>query len=143
MLWTDNETVFKFLNKCRHAPPKRISRSRKDHDLWTILRDEFVKATKAELVDNVLKLCSHLDKQYYPGDLDQWIDGNHYDQLGPHPGQNTTASQFLGLFWHRKRLDIRLQTTKDLQKIFVEVGKQAVAAQPAAIAGGQRRPNPT
>ena len=127
-IWTDNQTVYDFLQYSRDKD-FTVSCMEKDHDLRSILLSLIHLARQKKLFEQAIKVRSHMCREAFSDVVEQWaIRGNDYadhcaDQArsGYHPSfwnlWETAAQQVFQIIGVRKAL----------HKFFISVGSQVVA----------------
>eukprot|EP00438_Fugacium_kawagutii_P014883 Skav218191 [mRNA] locus=scaffold4385:54376:81512:+ [translate_table: standard] len=134
-LWTDNDTVFKFVRRAFGSPDVAIvfPRKRKDHDLWNEFGFLCHLCIQRQLFQQVFKVTSHQTLTSETPEVERWaFAGNeHADRVAVlargqlPPGVMTTWERF------SKTYAARVEQARWLRQVFIEVGQRAIAAKDA------------
>eukprot|EP00438_Fugacium_kawagutii_P025411 Skav235447 [mRNA] locus=scaffold2206:93220:95178:+ [translate_table: standard] len=131
-LWTDNETVFKFVRRALLSPEQAIvfPRKRKDHDLWNKLGFLCYQCLHKQLLHHVFKVSSHQITTADTPEVERWaFAGNeHADRLAIRARDLLPPGVLRS--WERfsRSHAARCEQAQWLRKVFIDVGQRAVAA---------------
>lgn len=127
-MWTDNKHVF---NRVSHFLQGAIPPTRKtnNHDLWQTLHALVGQAREQGLIQQVVKVVSHVDITQTAGVIDKWvIRGNHFadklvnDVLAQLPFQLQIALKQATQQWA-----IYSQACLDFHRFLVQMGLRAIS----------------
>ena len=131
-IWTDNQTVFEFL-QCTWKPEFSVHIMDKDHDLRTTLLTLSRRAQQLDLLGSVMKVRSHMKLEAFTDVVEQWaIHGNTF---ADHCAE-TARSGFHPNFWSlweaaSQQIFYLREVCTVLHSFFISIGQKVLSQKDA------------
>ena len=136
-LWTDNQTVFRFLVENLQGKVHNLDR-RKDADLWVCLTDQLRNCR--HLISDIVKNKAHIKPEDQEHHVDTWavVEGNQRADIVAAQARQALPVELWEVWGKAETWESQAHPlTHKLHKAIIDIGLKAVASQ-----GSKQEPTP-